>query len=248
MGILIKYQKGGYVKNDPNYGYYHRSKDGTTTYVMSDGEPQGLTTTIVHNKNGDRWMKKTYTSGDSKGKIYGKVEKLTPVINGKLMPKKDVLTFESYMPKLMRLENGIKKGYNSELNIWFPHDSVEGGSKTVAYGHKLKKGESFDKGIPNDLAMQLLQKDLLEHRAAAAKEFNKRFGAGEFEKLREGKQVLLTDYHFNGVYNDFPKFIEALYKNDWAGVEKEYKRSSAGKPLESRNKATFEFIQMLKNN
>jgi len=240
--LLKKYKDGG---------YYHHSKNGTNTFVMNDGEAAGLTTTIVQNKDGKRWMKKSYTSGDMKGETYGKVVELSTIKNGvvkkpKLLNKKESLTFAAYIPKLMELENGIKKGYNESKKVWYPHDSVEGGTKTLAYGHKLAPGENFERGIPDTYAKALLHRDVLKHRDEVARKFNEQFGEGAFENLSEGKQVLLTDYHFNGVYDDFPEFRKAIYHNDFAKMEKEYKRESDGKPLEERNKATYEFIQLLK--
>ena len=44
-------------------------------------------------------------------------------------------------------ENGIRAGWNETEKKWYPHKSVEGGSPTIAYGHKLKRGESFSKGL-----------------------------------------------------------------------------------------------------
>ena len=37
------------------------------------------------------------------------------------------------------LENGRKKGWTGDY--WTPHDSVEGGNQTIAYGHKLSDDE-----------------------------------------------------------------------------------------------------------
>jgi hypothetical protein len=51
-------------------------------------------------------------------------------------------------------------GYNKQLKKWFPHKSIEGGSATIAYGHKLQKGEDFSKGISDDEAIKLLEKDI----------------------------------------------------------------------------------------
>ena len=42
-----------------------------------------------------------------------------------------------YIEKLKVYENSIKRGYDPGTNTWTPHESLEGGTKTVGYGHKL---------------------------------------------------------------------------------------------------------------
>lgn len=62
-----------------------------------------------------------------------------------------------------RFENSIdnpRGGYNKAKKLWFPHKSLEGGSDTIAYGHKIQPGENFSKGLSDSDALKLLEKDV----------------------------------------------------------------------------------------
>jgi len=69
-----------------------------------------------------------------------------------------------------------KSGWNSVKKRWYPHTSLEGGFKTIAYGHKLDKsgyftigGERFNArdGITDKQASQLVKKDFAIARKSA---------------------------------------------------------------------------------
>lgn len=60
----------------------------------------------------------------------------------------DVIIEQDNSAKLRTMGNENSKqlppdisGYNPELNIWCPHDSIEGGNDTVGYGHKFTNTE-----------------------------------------------------------------------------------------------------------
>ena len=40
---------------------------------------------------------------------------------------------------IKRVENSVRDGWSKDKKKWFPHKSHEGGTDTIAYGHKLKK-------------------------------------------------------------------------------------------------------------
>ena len=75
---------------------------------------------------------------------------------------------------LMEEENGIRAGWNEEEQRWYPHESLEGGTPTVAYGHKLTGFENttgaldvggvevdvFKEGLTEQQARQLLRRDI----------------------------------------------------------------------------------------
>ena len=48
--------------------------------------------------------------------------------------------------KFENSKDNPRGGYNKVKKLWFPHSSLEGGLGTIAYGHKLKKGEDYRKG------------------------------------------------------------------------------------------------------
>ena len=133
-------------------------------------------------------------------------------------------------------ENGIRSGFDKKTGLWKPHRSVEGGSDTIAYGHKIKPGEHFDKGITEDKAIELLNRDLHIAREHAKMEVTKKYGPGIFENLSLLQQEMLTDFVFNlGSLQSFPKFTRGVLLNDKNIIEKEYRRFTGGRELTSRN-------------
>jgi hypothetical protein len=58
--------------------------------------------------------------------------------------------------------NNPRGGFDKKSKKWFPHKSLEGGSDTIAYGHKILRGEDFSKGITDSEAERLLEKDIRE--------------------------------------------------------------------------------------
>lgn len=138
---------------------------------------------------------------------------------------------------LMEVENSVRKGFKN--GKWYPHPSVEGGTPTIAYGHKLKTGENFNAGITEQEAMALLIKDIRASETAAANFINREFGNGTWSKLSTNQKEMLTDFAFNGVLDKFPLFREAVIKNDTNTMKAQYKRYSKGKELTNRNAAFF---------
>ncbi len=138
-------------------------------------------------------------------------------------PVKQAVTKPQYTPEFIqymkRVENGIKMGLKK--GKWYPHESAEGGAKTIAFGHKLKTGEDFSKGLTDKEATQLLLTDLNIAKEAA----RKYVGSDKFDKLDSNRQEMLIDYQFNlGTLKTFPKFVTAVLKNDKKGMLKHYQR------------------------
>ena len=97
---------------------------------------------------------------DPNAKYYaegGVIEDMVTVINPQDL---DPETLKKYLAKLKKLENSVKAGYRK--GKWYPHRSFEGGSDTIAYGHKLMPGEDYSSGMSEEKAAQLQQKDVLE--------------------------------------------------------------------------------------
>lgn len=80
-----------------------------------------------------------------------------------LLTEANALTSE-FLQKIMNWENSIKSGWNAKKQRWFPHGSLEGGTGTIAYGHKLTaddiKSGRFANGITQKEAEKLLKNDL----------------------------------------------------------------------------------------
>lgn len=121
------------------------------------------------------------------------------------------------------MENGSQDGWDGSL--WTPHKSAEGGSDTIAYGHKIKAGEDFSKGITEKQAEQLLKKDLEEAESVASK-------VDGYQGLEEEYQLVLTEIAFNvGSVSEeeWPKLIGAMRSGDDSLVREEMSRKFTDK-------------------
>lgn len=144
---------------------------------------------------------------------------------------------ESFISYLQQAENAEKKGWNSEKKLWFPHDSPEGGTQTIGYGHKLQGKEDFSEGLTDEQVRDLLLRDI----CAAANTC--RGTVDNFDNLTQRQREMLVDFAFNlGTLKSFPKFVAAVIRNDLPTMRREYKRYAiiGGKkqPL-SRNTAFY---------
>jgi hypothetical protein len=128
---------------------------------------------------------------------------------------------------IKRFENSTSNprgGYNQKLKKWFPHKSLEGGADTIAYGHKIQKGENFSAGITDSEANVLLEKDI-KAKVVTAKRLIK-----NFDSLPITVQIATINAFFRGDMG--PKTIELLSKNKFreAAIEyldhKEYKTTT----------------------
>jgi len=140
--------------------------------------------------------------------------------------------FINYMKSV---ENGVKAGFKH--GMWHPHKSVEGGTDTIAYGHKLHPGNNFSRGLTDAQATALLKQDINAAAERAKQITNYKFGQGAWERLDNIKKEMLTDFAFNGVLAKFPKFLDGVVTNNTAEINAQYKRHVNGKELTGRNSA-----------
>ncbi len=160
---------------------------------------------------------------------------------------------DAYISGLRLQENAGKSGFNKNNNKWYSHASVEGGTNTIAYGHKLTKEEAakgiYSKGITEEQANELLKKDLEHHLNNAKKVFNSKYGENAFDKVPNELKDVLVDYSYNGVLNKFNNFTQGIYNYSTAATPeqkelahqqmlKEYQRKAGNKLLTSRNNWT----------
>ena len=153
----------------------------------------------------------------------------------------DPETLKKYLKELKTLENSVKSGYKK--GKWYPHRSFEGGTDTIAYGHKLVAGEDYSKGITEAEASELQKQDVLEKQKVAETFVDKEYGKGTFDNLPQDSQMLLVDYTYNGVINKFPSFVKHVVNSNKKGMLKEYERGSKGSPLKARNEWTADVIE-----
>ena len=143
---------------------------------------------------------------------------------------------EGFIDYIKTVENSVKAGFVDGL--WYPHRSIEGGSDTIAYGHKLKAGEDFSCGLTEAEAEALLIQDLACAEKSAASLIEQKHGV-EWGSLPEWKQEIFIDFQFNGVLRSFPKFRKAMLCDDVAGMVTEYKRYARtvdGKRIELKDR------------
>ncbi len=110
--------------------------------------------------------------------------------------------------------NNPKGGFNKKLKKWFPHKSLEGGSDTIAYGHKILSGEDFSQGITEQEAEHLLEKDIREKiKLAKSKMPN-------FDTMPLTIKLAIINGLFRGDMG--PKTMRLLSQNKFADAAKEY--------------------------
>lgn len=135
------------------------------------------------------------------------------------------------------------------------YQSLEGGTPTVGYGHKLTPDEIKAGSVYGNKLSTLTEKDvesiLLEDLRRKQKtldrSLNNKYGIG-LSELPEETQEMLLDYEFNlgSALSVFPTFSEAVIAGDVETARKEYERtyldakSKTRKPLEKRNKDFYE--------
>ena len=161
-----------------------------------------------------------------------------PVVH--VQPATTNIFSSDFIDYMKSVENGIKKGFDSKTNMWYPHKSVEGGLPTIAYGHKIKdKNElkTFKSGISDADASKLLSQDLSIANKKVHDYINRRYKVNI--QLEPKQEQILTDFAYNGVLEKFPRFVDAALRNDEEGMKHEYKRHSGGKELTDRNQQFY---------
>lgn len=105
-------------------------------------------------------------------------------------------------------------GYNQQQHRWYPHRSLEGGSATIAYGHKIFSGEDFSQGLTDAQATDLLKKDVgIKLNLAKHKIHN-------FESLPASTKIAIIDAFYRGDMG--PKTLALINQNNLVAASKEY--------------------------
>ena len=116
-----------------------------------------------------------------------------------------------------RFENSVdnpRGGYNKAKKLWFPHKSLEGGSDTIAYGHKIQKGENFSKGLSDSDALKLLEKDVGKKINVAKSQIK------NFDTLPLTVRIAVLNALYRGDMG--PKTMKLLDQNKFADAAREY--------------------------
>ena len=103
------------------------------------------------------WHAYAKPASDGAGKQYyqGNIDFSTGISDSTLISRT-----ASIIKRFENNPNFPKGGFDKTKKRWFPHRSVEGGEPTIAYGHKVQKGENFSQGITETEAEDLLHKDI----------------------------------------------------------------------------------------
>jgi hypothetical protein len=128
---------------------------------------------------------------------------------------------------IKRFENNTNNrhgGYNRSHGKWYPHKSLEGGSDTIAYGHKIQKGENFDKGISDSEAVRLLEKDVNSKIQVAKRSIK------NFDSLPLTVRIAIVNALYRGDMGPKTMALLAAHRFDDAAKEylnhREYKTTS----------------------
>jgi hypothetical protein len=109
-------------------------------------------------------------------------------------------------------------GFNKSTGKWLPHDSVEGGMPTIAYGHKITSNSELanykNNGLTDGEAKELLKKDIGSKMADARRLIK------DFDKLPAQVRIAAL----NGLYRGDlgPKTIQFLSARNFKQAAREY--------------------------
>ncbi len=139
---------------------------------------------------------------------------------------------DAFRTALQGAENSVRAGYGEVYaDKWTPHVSLEGGTATLAYGHKLTDAENrtrvikidgqpvpIDRGLDETQAQALYDQDV-----KTAQDRLRRTWPG-YDGLPDKYKNVLTNISFNigAVRPDrWPSLSKAMDANDDVGVRKE---------------------------
>ena len=155
----------------------------------------------------------------------------------------------NYIEKLKIYENSLRKGYNPETNTWRAHESLEGGTKTVGYGHKLSRYDDPNEIYTSTEIDSMLTQDVFNaYRTVFRKMKNSKY---DWTTLSDDDKIILTElYYSTGNSNLLEKAMEYLGKGadkkDYASLKELIDSRGYEDPdkkfhkLENRNKDIIE--------
>jgi nucleoid-associated protein YgaU len=118
---------------------------------------------------------------------------------------------------MKQFENSVMKGWNKKKKKWFPHISVEGGKKTIAYGHKLTASEDFKDGITDTEATKLLLADIEKAQTKI-----KTILGIDIDKLPRYVQQALINAMFRGELKSTHDTVDLMKQDKWQEAAAEY--------------------------
>lgn len=135
-------------------------------------------------------------------------------------------------------------GWNKTKQRWFPHRSPEGGTPTIAYGHKLTSKDvasgKFQNGIADAEALKLLESDLMIARGKAIDLVS------SYSKLPGNTQRALINACYRGELSrkGTPNTLNLMNAGKWIEAAEEYlnhaEYKSGGAELRKRMKWNYD--------
>lgn len=125
--------------------------------------------------------------------------------------------YEKEFGDVNALKNMIKQHEGKRLNVY--KDTV--GKDTIGYGHLVKPGEDFSKGITDEEADKLFDKDF-EHHVQGART------TPGYDLADQRRKQAMVDLAYNmgpNWHKKFPKFSAAAASGDWKTAAKELQNS-----------------------
>lgn len=127
--------------------------------------------------------------------------------------------YENFLGEVRNQENGIRSGWDSHSKRWHPHDSYEGGSQTIAYGHKILSHENFSNGLTDEEAIRLFESDWKKAMNVAEMHFRNAGYNWNSGSLSLIAKLVAADIAFNtGNLETFPNFMSAMNTGDIDGM------------------------------
>jgi GH24 family phage-related lysozyme (muramidase) len=127
----------------------------------------------------------------------------------------------SFIDRLKKYENSKGNpsgGWDPSKQKWFPHGSPEGGTKTIAYGHKLQSNSEYPNGITDTDASKLLERDIDN----AITKIKNALKITNFDSLPSYVQQALVNATFRGELKYGHTAVGYMRTRQWDNVANEY--------------------------
>lgn len=144
----------------------------------------------------------------------------------------------NFVNYIKMVENSIKKGRKEDGN-WLPYKDPAGWH--IGYGHKIKTNhelKAFNKGASDADVEKLLSNDLAIANRVVHDYIKRRYKVDV--KLTPVQTEMLVDFAYNlGNLDKFPKFVDAVLRNQKEIIKQEYERKTGSEDLAGRNAAFY---------
>lgn len=122
---------------------------------------------------------------------------------------------------IKELENDQRQGLKKD-NTWSAIPSLEGGTATIGYGHKLSEreqrtgmisynGEVYSiNAVPNDVVEGLLQEDIAKAEQEARNVIASKAGYDGWSRMSKTNKLLATELAFNVGPENFKEYTEFM--------------------------------------